>query len=225
LAPAACAASSSINTPRRRPRPKPPLAKADKEYEEGKKAEAVAVYKDNFSFSKDKATHIKRIVEVEAEKGDKEEARKWVEKGFAEKLDVKYEGQAAQQVYAAVKKERDEQAAKKKAEEEARARHKAEEEAQAKQRAEGERRAAAQKSEEEYEKDGLVLLNKTVRATRGEVGFTVTGTVVNRRNQKLTYAEILRGASTTRAGRRSALPSPTSTAWSRAGGGTSRRSV
>jgi hypothetical protein len=67
---------------------------------------------------------------------------------------------------------------KKKREEDAR---KADEEARAE---------AARKAEEEYEANGLVLLLKTVKGTRGQFGGEITGTVVNRRPNKLNYAQI-----------------------------------
>ena len=48
----------------------------------------------------------------------------------------------------------------------------------------------ARKAEEEYDQNGLVLLRKTVEGKRGEFGGEITGTVVNRRNRKLSYAQI-----------------------------------
>ena len=49
---------------------------------------------------------------------------------------------------------------------------------------------AARKAKEEYDENGLVLLWKTVKWTRGQFGVTVTGTVVNRRGHALHYAQI-----------------------------------
>lgn len=43
---------------------------------------------------------------------------------------------------------------------------------------------------DEYDVDGLVLLRKTVRANRDVVGYTITGTVVNRRPETVRYVEI-----------------------------------
>lgn len=77
------------------------------------------------------------------------------------------------------------------AREQARAEAKAKREAQ--RRAEEERTAeaeAARKAEEEYDADGLVLLRKTLKARRGQFGGKITGTVVNRRARKLSYAQI-----------------------------------
>jgi hypothetical protein len=51
-------------------------------------------------------------------------------------------------------------------------------------------REAARKAEEEYDTDGLVLLKKSVKGTRGEFGGEITGQVVNRRNRKLGYVQI-----------------------------------
>ena len=83
------------------------LNKADKLYDQGKKDEAVAVYKQKFSYSKDKATHVKRIVEFEAEQEHIAEVRKWVEIAVDAKLNVTYQNKMAQQAYATVKKDRD----------------------------------------------------------------------------------------------------------------------
>ena len=49
---------------------------------------------------------------------------------------------------------------------------------------------AARKAEEEYDLNGLVLLRKTVKGTRGQFGGAITGQVVNRRNRKLSYVQI-----------------------------------
>jgi hypothetical protein len=57
------------------------------------------------------------------------------------------------------------------------------EEARKKKEAEAE---AKRKAEEEYDAQGLVLLRKTVKSVNGEI----TGTVVNRRDHKLAYAQI-----------------------------------
>ena len=59
--------------------------------------------------------------------------------------------------------------------------------------AEVQRRAAveaARKAEEEYEQNGLVLLNKTLKGTGDRFGGKITGIVINRRNKKLSYAQI-----------------------------------
>jgi len=50
--------------------------------------------------------------------------------------------------------------------------------------------AAARKAEEEYEQNGLVVLRKTVEGKRGQFDGEITGTVINRRNRKLSYAQI-----------------------------------
>ena len=92
------------------------LAKADNLYDQGKKDEAVAVYKQKFSYSKNKVAHLKRIVEFEAEKEHIAEVRKWVEIGVDAKVDVSYESKMAQQAYAALKKDRDDAERKRQAE-------------------------------------------------------------------------------------------------------------
>lgn len=49
---------------------------------------------------------------------------------------------------------------------------------------------AERKAREEYDADGLVLLLKTVRGEQGEYSGEITGTVVNRRDDTLSYAQI-----------------------------------
>lgn len=97
------------------------LKEADKLYSQGKKAEAVAIYKRNFDKSKDQPLALKRIVEHEAEAGDSAEARRWVEKGMDQGVSVSYEG-AAQKLAARVKSEREAQARARQAEQESQAR-------------------------------------------------------------------------------------------------------
>ena len=98
------------------------LAAADRLYAEGKKAEAVAKYKDRYSFVPDgrKAEVVKRVADHEATAGDKAEARRWVEKGLDAKLDIKYESPAARDILAQVHRERAEAEATKQAEAEKR---------------------------------------------------------------------------------------------------------
>jgi hypothetical protein len=49
---------------------------------------------------------------------------------------------------------------------------------------------AQRKAEEEYDSDGLVLMLKSVKGTRGEFGGEITGIVVNRRSKRISYAQI-----------------------------------
>jgi len=83
--------------------------------------------------------------------------------------------------------ERERLAEKAKEDEDKVARERAETERQQLAKAEAE---AARKAEEEYDADGLVLLKRTVKGEQGEFGTTIIGTVVNRRDRKLTYAQI-----------------------------------
>jgi hypothetical protein len=63
--------------------------------------------------------------------------------------------------------------------------------ADARQRAtEAEETARKKKAEEEYEDNGLVLLRKTLKGTSDGFSASITGTVVNRRKNKLAYAQI-----------------------------------
>jgi hypothetical protein len=99
------------------------LQKADRDYERGEKAAAVAVYKHRFAFAEDKAQALKRIVEHETEAANEAEARQWIERGIREKIAAGYAG-AAGRLYAQAKKEHDDaearKLAEKKAQEEAR---------------------------------------------------------------------------------------------------------
>jgi hypothetical protein len=63
-------------------------------------------------------------------------------------------------------------------------------EAEKRKKQEAAKAEAARRAEEEYDAHGLVLLLKTVEGTRGQFGGEITGTVVNRRNRKLSYAQI-----------------------------------
>src|SRR5262245_15514612 len=49
---------------------------------------------------------------------------------------------------------------------------------------------AARKAEDEHDADGLVLLMKTVKGESDRFSVTITGTVVNRRERTLKYAQI-----------------------------------
>jgi hypothetical protein len=98
------------------------LAAAHKEYEAGRTAEAVAVFKAKFGSAKaeDQALIIKRVAEHEAEAGNEAEARAWIERGLKAKIAVAYAGPASglhaqmkakhDEAEAARAKERDERA-------------------------------------------------------------------------------------------------------------------
>ncbi len=84
------------------------IAAGDKFFAEGKKAEAVAKYKSGFSHAPAdrKAEIIKRSADVEAEAGNKTEARYWVEQGLNANLDITYSTTAARDVLDTVRRER-----------------------------------------------------------------------------------------------------------------------
>jgi hypothetical protein len=82
------------------------IVKADKLYDQDKKAEAVAVYKDKFTYANDKAALLKRIVEFEAERNDMAEARRWIDRGLEDKIEVSYSNPALVSLQAQVKAER-----------------------------------------------------------------------------------------------------------------------
>jgi predicted Zn finger-like uncharacterized protein len=89
------------------------LAQADQDWDAGKKADAVSVYKSHYTLADDKGKLVKRIADFEAETGNTAEARQWVEKGLDEKLNVVYDA-PAQAIYAQIKKEHDDKAAQEK---------------------------------------------------------------------------------------------------------------
>jgi hypothetical protein len=160
------------------------LDEAKKLWDAGQRDAAIPKYKDGYPAAGNaKGEVLQRIVDYEADKGNMQEARKWIEKGLDEKLNVAYEGQS-QQVFSAVKRERDELEAKKRAEADALVQKKAE----LKRTADAD---AARKSEDEFDSNGLVFLVKSTQANHNDVGLTVTGTVINRRNKTLTYVQII----------------------------------
>ena len=91
------------------------LVQADQDWDAGKKADAVSVYKSKYALTDDKAKLVKRIADYEAGAGNAPEARKWVEKGLDDQLNLVYDT-PAQAIYTQVKKERDDKAAQEKAE-------------------------------------------------------------------------------------------------------------
>lgn len=91
---------------------------------------------------------------------------------------------AIQRVQNQQRMERERQVAMAKAEE---TRRVAEADQQRRERAAAE---AARKAEEEHENNGLVLLRKTVEGKTGQFGGEITGSVVNRRKNKLRYVQI-----------------------------------
>ena len=97
------------------------LAEADRLYEKGKAAEAVEKYKGAYSIAGDrKGEVLDRIVGHEVQKGDQQEARKWVEKGFKEGVGVKYTNPVAQRMLTILKKEQADKLARQQAERQAR---------------------------------------------------------------------------------------------------------
>ncbi|MBA4191184.1 MAG: hypothetical protein C0467_24655 [Planctomycetaceae bacterium] len=84
------------------------IAAGDKFFAEGKKAEAVAKYKSGFSHAPAdrKSEIIKRSADIEAEAGNKAEARHWVEQGLNANLDITYSTSAARDVLDAIRRER-----------------------------------------------------------------------------------------------------------------------
>jgi len=84
------------------------LREADRLYAGGNRGAAVAKYKKHFAFVDNKQEILRRIVDFETEKGNKEEARKWIEKGLDAKIAVAYETAGARELHARMAKERQE---------------------------------------------------------------------------------------------------------------------
>jgi hypothetical protein len=172
------------------------IAEADSRWNRGEKASAIAEYKSVYTeaIPAEKEKFLPRIVEFETKAGNINEAKTWIKSGLDDQLNVEYTDPAAKELFTAAKKEHDEARASAAAED---ARKKKEAAAEAVRSAEAAAEAAAQakaeaarRAEEEYEVNGLVLLLKTLSAKRGQFGGQITGTVVNRRNHKLNYAQI-----------------------------------
>jgi hypothetical protein len=94
---------------------------ADKLYQAGNHAAAVARYKDNYLAvePKSEAEILRRIVEYEVGKGNTKEARRWVELGLEKGLAPAYTSPAVTKLVAQVRLELEQRAAKAKAEREA----------------------------------------------------------------------------------------------------------
>jgi hypothetical protein len=102
------------------------LTEADKLYHAGKMEDAVAKYKDGYSAAGDrKAEVVKRIVDVEAGKGNTAEAKKWVERGLADKLVLSFDSPGGRTLLADAQRDRDAKVAQQRAEDEARAKQQA----------------------------------------------------------------------------------------------------
>lgn len=125
------------------------IAAADRLYGEGKKAEAVAKYKDRYFFVPDdkRPEVVRRVADHEAEAGNREEARRWVVKGLDGNMDIKYESAAARDIHAQVQRERAEAEARKR-------------EAEARRADE----AAKRKAEQEEQRKGIEVTADALRS-------------------------------------------------------------
>jgi hypothetical protein len=98
------------------------LAEADKLYQTGKVADAVAKYNEGYSAAAAdrKGLVVQRIVDHEAGLGARSEAKKWIEKGLDDKVAVSPVTPAGRALLEEVQKERDARLAQKRADDEAR---------------------------------------------------------------------------------------------------------
>lgn len=89
------------------------IDKADVLWDSGKKTDAVMeyrlVYEDSLTDEKGKI--LPRVVEFEVNVGNLDEAKKWIKRGLDDKLNVEYKDAVTKELFATVKKERDEAAA------------------------------------------------------------------------------------------------------------------
>jgi hypothetical protein len=161
------------------------MDKADKQWEAGNKADAVALYSEEIEgpFPSAEPRLYTRVIEHHLDAGNADRASHFASLAAEQGIDI---SAAPENVRAAVT------AAKAVAE-----REKEEERlALAEQAAaadEADRAAAdeaARAAEHETDVDGLVLLKDTVEGRQTEFGGEITGTVVNRRNRKLGYVQI-----------------------------------
>jgi hypothetical protein len=151
----------------------------------------------------EKARMIRRVVDLEIEAGQQEEAKAWIRRGLDDKRDVVYTDAPAKELLAEVVKERAdakaaaltaEAATKEQKEREAREALIAERKANSAHaeavRAETKRleaeAAKAAKAANETNENGLVLLDDTVKSEDG----SITGIVENRRGHTVKYAQI-----------------------------------
>lgn len=83
------------------------IKEADKLYAEGRPAEAVLKYKDNFNFvHQNRPEILRRIVEEEIKQGNVAEARRWIDKGLEENVEVTYNSPDARKLFDVVRKDR-----------------------------------------------------------------------------------------------------------------------
>jgi hypothetical protein len=84
------------------------LAEADRLYQAGDAAEAVANYKEAYwGAGGRKADVIQRIVDHEAGRGSSSEAKRWIEKGLDDKLALSFDSPAGRALMATAHQERE----------------------------------------------------------------------------------------------------------------------
>jgi hypothetical protein len=123
------------------------VERADQLYDEGRRAEAVALYArhpDRFwKHNGAEVRNLRRVIEFELERGDAVEARKWIDRAVERGVPLDFNSPAAANLYAAAKAERDRRLAQEA--EEAAARQRARE-------AEEERKRKIREDEEEFKR-------------------------------------------------------------------------
>jgi len=124
------------------------LSKADELYDGGKRSEAAAVYRQHpkqlLHPDGSGARYLRRLIEHDLEKGDRAEARSWVEKAVEADIRLEFNSPEAAALYKQAKDEQDRRVAQLRAEEEAR--RKAAEEDERRRREEQRRRGGRRPS-------------------------------------------------------------------------------
>jgi hypothetical protein len=83
------------------------LQEGDRLFADGKKAEAVEHYKKGYSAAAGarRAEVIQRIVDQEIGAGNRDEARRWIDRSLADRVEVNFENQAAREMLAQARQE------------------------------------------------------------------------------------------------------------------------
>jgi hypothetical protein len=97
------------------------LEEGDRLFAAGKKAEAAEQYKKAYTGAdKRKAEIVQKIVDQELSAGNRDEARRWIDRALGDRVELNFESQAAREMLAQARQDHDTKAAKVKQEQEER---------------------------------------------------------------------------------------------------------
>lgn len=165
-----------------------PLDTGDKHWDAGRKADAASIYGreiDGFAPSNEPRIYT-RTIEHHLGAGNTDQAKHFAELAAERNIDV---STAPENVRTAVTTAKAE-LVKKKEEERIAAEKRREERATAKAVTPKEEKPKVESNPNEIDKNGLVLLWDTVEGKQGNFGGEISGTIVNRRGRKLSYAQV-----------------------------------